>query len=390
LALPFQYNWRNLLVRKLSTSLTFTVVVIVVLVLVVLLSFAEGINASLAASGSPYNVIVLKPGADAESMSVITMNEFTPVEQTPGVARNSDNRPLISRELSVQTSIPRRGPEGVLANVAVRGVDDMAFDVHDAVKLIEGVRMVPGKHQAIVGKAAAERYRNLEIGGRVLLGRDANREYEVVGVFEAGGSAFESEIWVSRTDLSDSYKRNVYSIGILRLENPSRADEAIEYIKGPTVALKPLREIEYYGQLAEQARQIAGLTMILISIMAVGAMFAVANTMFAAVDGRKREIAMLRTIGFSRRSIILSFVIESLIVCVSACVVGFLFSLPLSGYRQDFLSQSTWTVLAYELRMTPRIFAAGLVLSVVVGVIGSIAPAMRAARIQIIDALRKA
>ncbi len=389
MALPLTYNVRNLLVRKLSSSLTFAVVATLVLVLCVLLSFAAGIRASLAASGWPENIIVLKPGATAESTSIITPDEFGRVVQTPAIAQDASGRLLVSQELCAQTSVLRRGPRGAPANVAIRGVDDVAFDVHPEVRLIAGRRMDQGQLEVIVGKAARDRFQNLELGGEIRLGRQSNRIYKVVGVFDAGGGAFDSEIWAPRSMLSDSFARRFISSSVVRLADPNRADEAIAYINGPAVALEAKRETAYYEELAKKTREIVWLTTVLIAIMAIGAVFAVANTMYAAVDGRRREIAMLRTIGFNRPAILVSFVVESLVVCLTACCVGLFLGSLFSGTRQDFLSDTTWTVLAYELRLTPGIIAAALALATGVGVLGALAPAVRASRVRIIEALRK-
>lgn len=390
MALPLSYNWRNLFVRKLSTTLTFTVIVVVVLVLAVLLSFAAGIRASLAASGNPANILVLKPGATAESTSFILPPEAERVVQTPGIARDDAGQLLISRELCLQTSIPRKGPKGTMANVPVRGVDEMAFVVHSEVRIIEGRKPVPGALEVVVGKAAADRYANLHIGGEISLGRLGNRLCTVVGIFEAGGGSLESEIWGPRTIIADSYGRPFSTSVVVRLADPATAEAAIDYINGPAVNLEARRETKYYEELAAKTREIVGLTTVLVGIMAIGAIFAVANTMYAAVDGRRREIAMLRTIGFPRRAIMAAFVIESLLICGIACIVGLLLSLLVSGSRQDFLSDATWTVLAFELRITPGILVSALLLSLAVGVIGAVAPAVRASRVHVIEALRKA
>jgi putative ABC transport system permease protein len=228
------------------------------------------------------------------------------------------------------------------------------------------------------------------LDGEISIGRLGNRVCRVVGVFTADGGALESEIWAPYTLLLDAYARRFSSSAVLRLSDPSMAEQAISYINGPAVNLEAKTEIDYYRNLAEKTREIVVLTTVLVGIMAIGAVFAVANTMYAAVDGRRREIAMLRTIGFSRLSIILAFVIESLLICLAACVFGLGASLAINGVRQDFLSEATWTVLAYELRITPQILASALALSAFVGVAGALAPAVRAARTGLIEALRKA
>ena len=389
-ALPLYYNWRNLLVRKVSTALTFFVVAVVVCVLSVLLSFAAGIRASLAASGSPDNLIVLANGATSESTSIILRDEVTRLMQTPGVARDSSGTLLLSQELSAQTQVPRKGPDGIVANVPVRGVDEVAFSVHSAVRIVEGRRFQSGSLEVIVGKAALARYTGLQVGDEITLGRSGNRQFAIVGIFEAGGGALESEIWAPRTILADVYKRRLISNVLMRMDKGASVDDAIQFIKGPSVGLQVKTEPEYYEELSSKTREIVVLTTVLVGIMAAGAVFAVANTMYAAVDGRRREIAMLRTLGFNRRSIVAAFLVESLLICTAGCLVGLGASMLLDGRQQDYLSDTTWTVLAYELRVTPGIFAMALGLGTFVGVAGALAPAVRAARSSIIEALRKA
>jgi putative ABC transport system permease protein len=212
----------------------------------------------------------------------------------------------------------------------------------------------------------------------------------VVGVFEAGGGALENEIWASRTLLSDCYNRRFMSSVVVRLADPATAQTAVDYVKGPAVRLKAKLETDYYEDLSSKTKEIVFLTTVLITIMAFGAIFAVANTMYAAVDGRRREIAMLRTLGFSRTAIVLAFVIESLLICLTACLVGMAVGSLANRSQQDFLSDTTWTVLAYDPRMTPKIFFIAIGLATFVGIVGALAPAVRASRTRIIEALRKA
>ena len=388
--LPLYYNWRNLAVRRLSTTLTFIVVAAVVFVLTCLLSFAAGIRASLAASGSRNNLLVLAPGATAESTSMIPPDEVNRLVQTPGVARDASGNLLMSREVCVQTSIPRKGANGALANVAVRGVDDVAFDIHSELQLVEGRRFQGGALEVLVGRAAQARYQNLQIGDQLPLGKLGTRTFRIVGVFETSGSALESEIWGPRTTIADAYGRRFVSSALLRLDDDFPADEAIAYINGPAVNLDGKRETRYYEELASKTQEIVLLTTILISIMAVGASFAVANTMFASVDGRRREIAMLRTIGFGRGSIFAALVAEALLICVPACAAALAASMFLDGLKQDFLSDATFTVLAYELKVTPSTVGTALAVAIVVALTGAVAPAVKAGRTRIIESLRKA
>jgi len=390
MTIPFIYNLRNLRVRTLSTALTFFVVAVVVFVLSVLLSFAAGIRESLAATGSDRVIVVLARGATAESTSIILHEEADRLVQTAGAARDASGSPVISREICVQTSIPRRGTEAAMANVAVRGVDDVAFDVHRTVRIVEGRRPLSGTLEVVVGIAAQQSFANLTVGADIQLGRLENRRFVIVGVFDARGGAQESEIWAPRTIIADAYKRSQFSSVFIPLADGASASQAIEYIEGPAVGLEAKTEAEYYKELSKKTSEIVGLATFLVGIMAIGAIFAVANTMYAAVDGRRREIAMLRILGFGRAAIMLSFAIESLLICIPACLAGLAGSMLLSGTRQDYLSDETWTVLAYELRVTPEIFIGALALAMFVGVAGALAPAVRAARTRVIDALRRA
>jgi ABC-type lipoprotein release transport system permease subunit len=394
MTLPLYYNWRNLLARRLSTTLMFVVVSVVVFVLALLLSFAAGIRASLVASGSPLNVLVLKPGATAESTSILRPDEYAQLVQTPGLARTTTatefapaDTLLMSPEVCVQTTLPRRSTSKP-ANVAIRGVDDVAFLVHPEVRLIEGRRCTQGALEAIVGKAARDRFAGLMIGDEIRLGRKGQRTFRVVGVFEAAGSALESEVWAPRGVLADVYWRRFASSVCLRLTDPAVAPQAIAFANSPAVQLEGHRETDYYDELASKTREIVVLATVLVGIMAIGAIFAVANTMYAAVDSRRRELAMLRTIGFSRGAIMLALVLESLLICTTACIVGLAASTVFNGSRQDYLSDATWTVLSYEPRLTPGIVAAALGVATLVGVGGAVTPAIRAARINILQAVR--
>ncbi|MEK6676666.1 MAG: FtsX-like permease family protein [Planctomycetota bacterium] len=390
MALPINYSLRNLAVRRTSTLLTFVIVAVIVFVLAVLLSFAAGIKKSLAVSGASSNLLVLAPGATAEGMSFILPEEVSRLVQTPGIAFRESGSPLISPEVLVQTNIPRVGPDGNLANVAVRGVDEAGFTIHSGLNIIEGRRFQQGIQEVIVGRAAQNRYVGLSIGSEIQLGKMSHRQFKIVGVFEAAGAAIESEIWGPRTVMGDAYGRSMASSVILRLVDGADVEKAIEYINGPAVELEAKRETDYYKDLSSKTKEIVVLSSILVGIMAVGAIFAVANTMYASVDRRRREIAMLRTVGFGRFAVVSVFMVESVLVCIPACIVGLVGSLFLSGRRDDFFSDETFTVLAYEWSVTPGVMVTCLVVSALVAIIGAWAPAMRASRTGIIETLRKA
>jgi putative ABC transport system permease protein len=262
--------------------------------------------------------------------------------------------------------------------------------VHTELRLIEGRMMEQSQQELIVGKAAQDRYANLRLGDEIALGRAGNRIFKVVGVFDAAKGALESEVWAPLTILQNAYIRPFVSSAVLRLDESADWEQAVRYINGPAVELEAKKETYYYQELSSKTQEIVVLTTVLVGIMGIGAAFAVANTMFAAVDGRRREIAMLRTMGFTKPAIVFSFLVESMLICGLACIAGLLLSLTINGTRQDFLSDTTWTVLAYELKVTPQIFLVSLITALIVGFCGALAPAFKAARTQILEALRKA
>lgn len=387
--LPLSYNWRCLFARKQSMLLTFIVLTTLVFVLAVLLSFVTGLREAVAASGAADNLVVLAPGATAESTSLLLPAEVAKLTQVEGIRLNESGEPLISREIYVQTTITRHGDEGALAHVGVRGLDDIGFQVHRSVRIIEGRGFQAGTREVIVGRAAAARYAGLDIGRDIALGRLGNRLFTVVGVFEAGGSALENEIWAVRTLLADAYERHLISSVHLNVSPKHQAAEVIARIAGPAVSLSGRTEEDYYAELLIKTREVVSLATFLVVVMSLGAVFAVANTMFAAVDGRKREVAMLRTLGFGRFAVGFSFVTEAFLVCAAAAVVGLIGSAVTSGAPRDFLSDSSWTAIAYERRMSPMICLIALGVSCLVGMLGALVPAMRAARMNPTTALRR-
>lgn len=389
MAMPLSYNLRNLAVRRLSTALTVVVIAVVIFVLVWMLAFAGGIRDSLKAGGWSQNMIVLKPGATAESTSIIRHLEAQRVVQTPGIASNAAGDLLVSQELCVQTNIRRRGG-GRLANVAVRGIDPIAFDVHPEIRIIEGRGLQDGELECLVGKTARAHFEGLDIGDELVMGRVGHHSYRIVGVFESNGSSMESEVLARRSMITNSFNRDFVSSIVIRLHDASHTPAASAYIESPAVALDGRSEPKYFSDLSTRMLEIVKLTSVLVAIMAIGAAFAVANTMYAAVDGRRREIAMLRTLGFSRGSILTSFLLESMLIGLIGCGVGLLASAYFNGQRQDFLSDTTWTVLAFEMRVTPEIVSIALFISLGVAVFGALAPALRASRVRVIEALRKA
>lgn len=394
MALPLGYHWRNLFVRKTTTLLTVLVVAAVVGVFVWMMGFASALAASMAQAQDTTKILVLKRGATSETNSAIPVDEYNKLNQLTDLARDpTTNDALMSPEMMVQISRPRLRDQGkTWGNIALRGVTETAFKVHPAVKL-SGKMFVSGAQELIVGRAAAEQFSGLAIGDTVEIGYGNNRTFKVVGNFTAEGGPMESEVWGYLPSLMNAYNRNSYSSAAMRLKEGADAKEIVKQIEGPSIQLTGMTEAAYWK---EQSKNIAGylfVVRVLVVMMSLAAVFSIANTMFSMVAGRTREIAMLRTIGFSRGQILWGFVIESVFLCLLGGIVGCLgcFAwLEWMGSTKDMFGATTFTTLAFTIHLTvwTVVWALGSVM--LVGVLGAWVPAVRASRVGVITALRTA
>ena len=393
MALPLSYHWRNLFVRKTTTLLTVLVIAAVVGVFTWMMGFAAALDSSLSQARDESKLLVIKRGSTAETNSAIPVDEYNKLNQLVDVARAPNtNDPLISPEMMVQISRPRVRDGGkTWGNIALRGVTEMAFQVHRNVKR-EGSGFSSGGQDVIVGRAAAKQFAGLNIGDTLDLGYGSNRSYTVIGYFSADGGPAESEVWGYLPSLMNAYNRTMYSSASLRLKEGADAKEVIRQIEGPAIQLTAQTEAEYWKLQSSSINTYLRITKVLVVVMCLAAVFSIANTMFSMVAGRTREIAMLRTIGFSRWQILSGFVIESVCLSMLGGAVGCLACvgwLQLVGNTKDMFGASTFTTLAFEIRLTPMIVVWALVSVVVVGVIGAWVPAMRAARVAVVTALRE-
>lgn len=393
MALPLVYHWRNLFVRKATTTLTVLVVAAVVGVFAWLMGFSESLRHSLMTASDPRKLIVLRRSATSESNSAISPEDYNKLNQVTGLARDAGTQqPLISPEMMVQVSMPRLRDGGkTWGNVALRGVTESAFKVHTNVKT-SGRVFTAGSREVLVGATAAKQFGGLDVGKTIQLGYGSDREYTIVGHFTAGGGPLESEIWGYLPSLMNAYNRTMYSSAFLRLAEGASADAAMAEIKGPAIQLEARTEGQYWSEQSSNVRTYLKWTRRLIAIMSLAAICSIANTMFAMVAGRGREIAMLRTIGYSGRQILSGFVVEAMLLSVLGGVLGCIGCLAwlwTAGNTKDMFGASTFTTLAFEIRLTPLTAISALLSVAVVGVLGALIPAMRAARVQVIAALRE-
>ncbi|HKD00317.1 MAG TPA: FtsX-like permease family protein [Methylomirabilota bacterium] len=388
MAIPLVYNVRSLAARWTSTVVAVLGIAGTVGVFVAMLSLARGFEATLIASGSPRNAIVRRAGATSEMDSSVMLEQVRVVEDAPGVERGAAG-PMVSPEVVVIASFPLKG-RGVEGNAQVRGVSLKALTVRPTVKIVAGRAFEPGLTELLVGKNVAASYDGLELGRTVRFGGGT---WTVVGVFDSGGTAYDSELWCDYSVLRQVYQRplNMFQSATARLTSTDALTGFKDALTSdPRVTVQIDREVDYY---AKQSRQLTTLITVLGSIIAVvmgiGAVFGALNTMYSAVSERTREIATLRALGFGSGSIVVSFVIESLCIAAVGGLLGCVVVLPLNGLTTGTINWQTFSHLAFAFRVTPGLLAMGLGFALLMGLIGGVPPAVRAARAQIAGALRE-
>lgn len=391
--MQFSYHWRQLLARKTSSAMTVLVITAVVGVLSWLIGFSTALEDSLDMAASNRKLIVIKRGATSEANSSLMADEYNRLSQLGGVATDAESgERLIAPQMLVQVLLPRKRDNGLTsANVAVRGVTHVAFKIHTNVNP-HGAVFSKGEREVIVGEACAAQFTGLDVGDTIHLGYGGDRAYKIVGHFSAGGGPMESEIWGYLPSLMNSYNRAMYSSANVLLAPDTDASKAIADIDGPAIALAAQTERDYWQAQSKNVRRYLTLAHVLAGVMCLAAVFAVANTMYASVAGRVHEIAMLRTIGYTGRRILLGIIVESVLLSLVGGLLGCaacMAWLKLVGHTKDMFTATTFTTLAFDIRLTAGNVVLSLVAVCVVGVGGALWPAIRAARLGIIDGLRE-
>jgi putative ABC transport system permease protein len=390
MAVPFVYSLRSIAVRKGSSAMAVGGIALVVVVFVTLLSLAAGFQRAVESSGSPRNVIVLRKGADAELQSQVMRDTARIISELPIVA-DEGGRKLVVFESLVIVARPKQG--GGETNVTIRGAPPHARSVHSDVRLVQGRWYTPGSNEAVVGIGLARRLRDVSVGQTMTIGRNT---WHIVGVFDAGGSSFESELWMDGDLLQSAFHRDgVYQSVLFRAAGDPR--EAIERLRelidgDPRLrTLQALSEKEYYEKQAKlMAELITILGGMLTTIMSVGAIAGATNTMYAAVSQRRREIGCLLAMGVTPDAIWVAFMVESLLLAALAATLGCCVSLWFNGLKTGMTNWATFSETAFEFLVTPGILVTATVLSLAMGFIGGVLPALQAARLKVVDALRRA
>jgi ABC-type lipoprotein release transport system permease subunit len=386
MAVPLSYNWRNVLRRRLSTLTTAVGIALPVAILIAALALASGIRAALVQTGSPDNVIVLRQGADSELTSGLGRPAVDVIRAHPGIALAPDGRALVSPEVVVCVNKPRLGQPGS-SNVTVRGIDPIAVLVRRGLVLVAGRMFTPGTDEVIVGRRIARRFAGCALGDKLRL---EQRDFTVVGHFAAGGSAFESEIWGDNATLQPVLRGDVFQSVILRLRDPAGFAALKRDLEGdPRLRVGVQRERDFYeGQSQALATTLRVAGFLIALIMAVGAVFGAMNAMYAAVGARTREIATLMVLGFTPGAIRLSFVAESVMVALVGGALGCLLALPLNGIVTSTTNFSNWSEVAFAFRVTPGALLIGMIMALLLGLVGGLLPARRAARESLSAGLR--
>ncbi len=389
MALPLIYNVRSVRVRWASTAIAVLGIAGVVAVFVAMLSMARGFKATLVASGSPGNAIIRRGGSLSEMESAITLDQVRVIADAPGVLRSAEGIPLLSPEVVLIATLPQKNT-GENALIQLRGVSERALEVRETAKIARGRYFRPGIAEVVVGKNIAHAYRDCDLGDTPRFG---GREWTVVGILDAGGSAFDSEIWCDAVLLNQTYNRpaSLYQSATVKITSPEALFEFKRVLTSdPRLTVDVERERDYYERQSQVVTtMIRVFGFLIVIIMGIGAVFGALNTMYSAVAARFREIATIRSLGFGSGSIIISFLCESVFIALIGGLIGCLAALPLNGFTASTLNFQTFSNLAFAFQVTPDMLLQGMLFSLLMGVGGGLFPSIRAARVPVAIALRE-
>ena len=394
MAIPISYNIRNLRLRKGLTVMTALGIALTVTTAIFLMALVAGLDRAFVSSGSNLNVLVLRKGSEAELSGGFDATLFPTLRTLPGIAKDSHGEPMASGEWVVVIVLPRKDGTGEV-NVTVRGMMPDGLEMRQlpgahgkpSVTLAEGRWFQPGQREVVVSKSVRDRFAQANIGDSMQFGKGS---WKVVGVFDAGGSAYESEVWGDVNQMASDFDRQGgFASAYLRATDPVSAEALKNRVSDDQrLKLEGMLENEYYAKQTSSGTPIKVIGWVVGVIMAIGSIFAAMNTMYAAVAYRGREIATLRVIGFSRPAILTSFVLESLLLALLGALVGILLMLPFNGMKTGTSNAVTFSEVVFALRITPAVASRAIIFALIMGFVGGLAPAWHAARQNILAALR--
>ena len=388
MAVPLNYIARNLVARRLTTALTAGGMALVVYVFATVLMLAAGLEQTLVATGQDDNVVVIRRSSQTEVQSGISRSQAGVVENLPQIAVGADGHPLVSKEPVVLINLPKRAT-GKPANVVIRGVTPAGLALRPQVKLVEGRMFQPGTAEVIAGRSIADGFQGAGLGETL---RFASRDWTVVGVFDAGRTGFDSEIWGDAEQMLQAFRRINFSSMLFRLNDADDFDAVKATIENdPRLQLEAKREKRFYAEQSEALSKFISYLGTGISIIfSIGAVIGAAITMYASVASRTGEIGTLRALGFSRGSILAAFLGEALLLGLLGGVVGLLGASTMQAVSISTTNFQTFAEIAFSFTLTPKIVIVSLIFALIMGFIGGFLPAARAARMKIVDALRAA
>ncbi|MDD5154498.1 MAG: ABC transporter permease [Thermodesulfobacteriota bacterium] len=384
--IPFSYSFRNLRTRRLTTVLTIAGMALVVFVFSAILMLAEGLQKTLVDTGSYDNAVIIRKAAGSEVQSGVERPQASIIETQPEVAIGADGKRLLVKELVVLIVLPKRGSDNP-ANVVIRGISESSMLLRPQVRLAEGRMPNPGSSEIIAGQSVAKRFKGGGIGETLRFGM---RDWSVVGIFDAGNTGYASEIWGDVDQLMQAFRRPVYSSILFRLRDSSEFEKFKTRIESdPRLTLEALRETRYYEKQSEMMAKflrILGITLTL--IFSLGAIIGAMITMYAAVANRTDEIGTMRALGFQRRSILVTFVMESLLLGFIGGFIGLFFASFLQLFTISTMNFQTFSELAFSFSLTFGIIYKAMTFALIMGLVGGVLPAVRAARMSIVESLR--
>jgi putative ABC transport system permease protein len=386
MAIPLSYNIRNLRLRLGLTAMTALGIALTVTTAIFLMALLAGLQRAFVSSGDALNVLVLRKGSQAELSGGFDAALFPTLKTLPGIAKDSHGEPMVSGEWVVVIVLPRKDGTGEV-NVTVRGMMPDGLELRPKVKLAEGRWFTPGQREVVVSQSIQKRFSHANIGDTLQFGKGP---WTVVGIFDAGGSAYESEIWGDVNQMASDFDRQGgFASAYLRATDPVSAEALKNRVSDDQrLKLEGALETEYYAKQTSSGAPIKIIGWVVAIIMAIGSSFAAMNTMYAAVAYRSREIATLRVIGFSRPSILISFVFEAVLLSLLGAAVGILLMLPFNGMTTGTSNAVTFSEVVFSLRMTPAVIGTAIIFAILMGLFGGLAPAWQASRRDILSALR--
>ncbi len=385
MAIPLKYNVRNLRARLVTTLVTVASIGLTVAVFIILMALANGLQTAFVSTGHPRNLLILRQNAGTETNSTISPQVFQVLKYLTGVAHGATGEPLASAEAIVLINLPRRNTTE-RSNVLIRGVSASSLALHPQVKLLEGRWFTAGSRDIVVSQRIARRFQHTALGETIRFGKG---EWRVVGLFDAGGTAYDSEIWGDVNQVKDDYGRQVYSSVYVQVEDAAQLEDLATRIRhDQRLKLDAKSETQYYAEQVGVGKVIQAYALFIGIVMAIGSVFAAMNAMYGAVLSRFREIGILRVLGFSQQSILLSFALESLLLALCGGVLGCLLALPINGLSTGTTNFQTFSEVAFAFRVTPGLLMWGMTFAALIGLGSGFMPALRAARRPLLEALR--